>query len=772
MKHVLLPFVKILIIGLLNIQQITLAQQLPGSTIAQSKVLENESYASITAATPDGSVGLLDGTRTLTKYFSNGDFAWRKSFSRFGDQYSGQHTIYKLIGTADGGFVFAGNYQKPAISSAYFTAVVKLNSAGDMVWTKEVVEKLGIFPDVPTQLLQTKDGGFLLAYEVIETRIQAGAVCIKLDQDGNIQWRTYLGSPLSTPLAPARIEGITETNDEYVLTGFHLPTYSINRTFDPGAILTFVDKSGKVVRQKSFYPTDRTITAAHVDATDNSLLLATGYGTNQSVLKTDNAGNILFRYVIPNFPAVTSSIFFGTAPNPQDGYVVVDTRDLNDFRLTRLSRSGQLISEQTFGGSRREDVNYALRLTSGQMLLVGATQSADGDLAGRSSTSAAQWVLTLNITNLSSPTPPPSGTFAFTTPSYDCNTGQLVVNTTTGNGSPIEYRILGNRDWATSNVFVIPAHQRQATTFTLEARQNGQVITQGFTAACGPNTNPQPPTPPTTPTNPSGFYLRTPAYDCSTGQLSALYSNGDGSAAEYRIVGNRDWSTNNVFTIPAHQRVGTTFTVEARLASGAYSSVNFTTGCGSGEPTLPIPPTPPTPPVSSGFAYGATSHECVNGRLFVIVSSSSSSPIEYRIPGLGDWQPSNVFVVPPYQRNGTTFSLFARQSGQVIQGSYTVSCPSAARVAWAAEGGPQLNAVVLPNPVVGSQLTVEVTGVAGQSVTFALSNATGRTQATRNVNATSDRHRETLNIGQIPAGLYLLRVSTPNQSTTVKVLKQ
>ena len=174
------------------------------------------------------------------------------------------------------------------------------------------------------------------------------------------------------------------------------------------------------------------------------------------------------------------------------------------------------------------------------------------------------------------PVTPPTGTLTLSTPSYDCNSGLLTVQTTGGNGSVIEYRAAGLRDWSTSASFAVPAWQRTATTFTFEVRQSGQLLSQQFTTSCTP-------TPPVTPPTTGGtLSITAPAYDCNNGSLTVQTTGGSGSAIEYRIVGLRDWSSSNSFDVPSWQRTGTTFTLDVRQ-DGQVTSRAFTSGCGGGR---------------------------------------------------------------------------------------------------------------------------------------------------------------------------------------------
>lgn len=61
------------------------------------------------------------------------------------------------------------------------------------------------------------------------------------------------------------------------------------------------------------------------------------------------------------------------------------------------------------------------------------------------------------------------------------------------------------------------------------------------------------------------------------------------------------------------------------------------------------------------------------GSLTIQTSGGNGSAIEYQIAGLRGWGSSPVFTVPDYQRNGTVFTLEARQSGVVASLNWKAS---------------------------------------------------------------------------------------------------
>lgn len=165
-------------------------------------------------------------------------------------------------------------------------------------------------------------------------------------------------------------------------------------------------------------------------------------------------------------------------------------------------------------------------------------------------------------------TTPPSGGFAVSAPTYDCNTGNLTINTTGGNGNTIEYRVAGLQDWSTNNLIPVPSHQRNGTNFTLQARQSGAEVSLGYTTTCNGGTPP----------SPSGFAISGGTLDCGSGNLSINTTGGNGTTIEYRVAGLQDWGTGNVLSVPSHQRNGTNFTLQARQ-SGTEVSYSYGTTC-------------------------------------------------------------------------------------------------------------------------------------------------------------------------------------------------
>ena len=88
-----------------------------------------------------------------------------------------------------------------------------------------------------------------------------------------------------------------------------------------------------------------------------------------------------------------------------------------------------------------------------------------------------------------------------------------------------------------------------------------------------------------------------------------------------------------------------------------------------------------------------------------------------------------------------------------------------------AEPNSGLQLQLLGNPVVGGQLSVVVKGAIGQPVAMILTDLRGQVIDTYQVKEASAEERHHFNVVSQPVGLLLLKVSTPTEMKTIKVLK-
>ncbi|WP_170299268.1 T9SS type A sorting domain-containing protein [Larkinella terrae] len=110
---------------------------------------------------------------------------------------------------------------------------------------------------------------------------------------------------------------------------------------------------------------------------------------------------------------------------------------------------------------------------------------------------------------------------------------------------------------------------------------------------------------------------------------------------------------------------------------------------------------------------------------------------------------------------GSTYTL--KESGKALQ------CAPASRLS--AETGSELQVNVLGNPVL-DQIVVEVRGAEGQPLQWQLTDASGRLVHQREIKIAQSVEWQSFAVGQQPAGLFFLRVTSGLKSVTTKVLKR
>jgi hypothetical protein len=144
---------------------------------------------------------------------------------------------------------------------------------------------------------------------------------------------------------------------------------------------------------------------------------------------------------------------------------------------------------------------------------------------------------------------------------------------------------------------------------------------------------------------------------------------------------------------------------------------------------------------------------------------------DLKTAGKGNGSHGYSFTVPPALKDNTSRLIYGRVQGStyVLKDSgKPLICPSPVRLS--AESESRLEVTVLGNPV-SDQVMVEIRGAEGQPLNLQLSDVNGRLVSQRQIEAAKVLEQQTLSVGQQPAGLLLLRVSTPAQNRTLKILK-
>ncbi|MCY7357225.1 MAG: hypothetical protein LH609_07085 [Rudanella sp.] len=144
--------------------------------------------------------------------------------------------------------------------------------------------------------------------------------------------------------------------------------------------------------------------------------------------------------------------------------------------------------------------------------------------------------------------------------------------------------------------------------------------------------------------------------------LNANCSGADCSGVTYAWSGNGQSYSGATPGITGPGSNGTTtYSVTASKAgcSNQTGSVNVTvSGCGGG---------------TTEFSIAGVQLNCGTGVVTLSLNGANGSAIEYRAVGLQDWSTA-LLTMPAHQRNNTSFTFYARQSGVEANTAYTTSC--------------------------------------------------------------------------------------------------
>jgi arginine repressor len=249
------------------------------------------------------------------KLDSGGNVQWTKTIGGSGDD-----RAYSIIQSSDGGYVVAG-YTDSFGAGGWDFYVVKLDSSGNVIWTKTIG---GGSDDVACSIIQSSDGGYVVAGST--RSFGAGSYdiyVVKLDSGGNVQWTKTIGG----------------SSDDYA--------YSIIQSSDGGYVVA-----------------------------GRTLSFGAGY-SDFYVVKLDSSGNVLWTKTIGGSDF---DIAHSITQSSDGGYVVAGWTESfgaggRDIYVVKLDSSGNVIWTKTIGGSAWDGANSIIQSSDGGYVVAGGTES-------------------------------------------------------------------------------------------------------------------------------------------------------------------------------------------------------------------------------------------------------------------------------------------------------------------------------------------------------------------------------------------------------------
>jgi hypothetical protein len=287
----------------------------------------------------------------------------------------GEDMAYSIVQSSDGGYFVAGSTQSFEGGPADIY-VVKLDSGGNVQWTKTIG---GSFDDEAHSIIQSSDGGYVVAGWTSSFGPGSDIYVVKLDSSGNVVWAKTIGGSNSD-----YAHSIIQSSDGgYVVAGS-------TSSFGSGGSDFYVvklDSSGNVQWAKTIGGSDYDAAYSIIQSSDGGYAVA-GYtrsfgagSEDMYVVKLDSSGNIVWTKTIggSSWDEALSII-----QSSDGGYVVAgSTRSFgagySDFYVVKLDSGGNVQWAKTIGGSSGDFASSIIQSSDGGYVVAGETASFGAD---------------------------------------------------------------------------------------------------------------------------------------------------------------------------------------------------------------------------------------------------------------------------------------------------------------------------------------------------------------------------------------------------------
>jgi hypothetical protein len=304
---------------------------------------------------------------------------------------SPNQTGRSIIQTADGGFVIAGNNNGIGASAGtrdYY--ILKLNSAGSLVWTRVLDQNGAGGNNSLYSIAQTADGGFICSGTTDASCGTANIALIKLNSDGTYAWKSNLGACNGSGDSwPAKL--VIASDGGFVIAG------TSNSGSNGGGDLYLIKTTssgavswGKRVGGSSYIDQGYALTKSNdggyavAGITKSYPTAHAGVGKNVYVVKFDSGGGLQWTRSVGGTSSSGSGDNIGYSiiqTSGDDGYAIAGSTTFYgtgggiDGYLVKLTSAGALSWTKTFGGSSTDEIQSIIQNTDGNFVMAGYTAS-------------------------------------------------------------------------------------------------------------------------------------------------------------------------------------------------------------------------------------------------------------------------------------------------------------------------------------------------------------------------------------------------------------
>jgi hypothetical protein len=285
-----------------------------------------------------------------------------------------------LIQTGDGGYAMLGFTKHWETGWAYTLDfwLVKTDPAGNVEWNRTYGAPTCIYLESGESVVQTSDGGYALAgYAGIYGELipYYDFWLVKTDSLGNMEWnQTYGGADVDMAYS------VVQTSDGgYIMTGA-TNSYGAGKT---DFYLVKTDSLGNMEWNQTYGGADHDYAYSVVETGDGEYVIAgftKSYGAGDYdiwLVKADSAGNMMWNQT---YGGTLADRGYAVVQTAGGGYAIAgETRSFGagdyDFWLVKADSAGNMMWNQTYGGTQKEEAYSIVQTSDGGYALAGWTRS-------------------------------------------------------------------------------------------------------------------------------------------------------------------------------------------------------------------------------------------------------------------------------------------------------------------------------------------------------------------------------------------------------------
>lgn len=382
--------------------------------VAQSVIATNDGGFAVLGYTQSNNGNILDKSDEsydfwLLKFDSNANLEWTKTFGGSEDDRG-----YSLIQTSDSGYALLGytsssNGDVSTHNGARDFWLVKTDAEGTLIWEKTYGFS-GV--DQGTHIIETSDNNLMISGVLDVTASGGDGIfgrnttrhaggdywLLKLTSTGDLIWSRYYGGSFTdvpyefveTPSGEVLIVGSSDSND--------VDISSSKGSYDFWTVNA--NSNGELNWERSYGGAEIDEARGIINSNDgNYVIVGDTRSRDQDVSLNNGAADIWLIKISDNGEILWNRSIGGTnfdvprsiSSTLDGGYIIAGSsrssdgqlslnQGQNDAWLVKMNENGDLMSQKSFGGSDIDFGYDATQLQNGSYILVGESNSDNGDI--------------------------------------------------------------------------------------------------------------------------------------------------------------------------------------------------------------------------------------------------------------------------------------------------------------------------------------------------------------------------------------------------------